>query len=89
MSSSIFGAEQRISEPLSALAVLTGRHRGKKTPATLSPKSTSQRNQRVNDRASGLLMQKKSYINFIYIFVGDYERSEKVRTGFVRNGKQV
>jgi len=31
MSSSIFGAEQRISEPLSALAVLTGRHREKNT----------------------------------------------------------
>ena len=27
MSSSIFGAEQRISEPLSALAVLSWRHR--------------------------------------------------------------
>ena len=35
MSSSIFGAEQRNSEPLSALAVLTGRHREIKTPATL------------------------------------------------------
>ena len=35
MSSSIFGAEQRISEPLSALAVLTGRHREKNTRATL------------------------------------------------------
>ena len=32
MSSSIFGAEQRISEPLSALAVLTGRHREEKHP---------------------------------------------------------
>ena len=31
MSSSIFGAEQRISEPLSALAVLTGRHGEKNT----------------------------------------------------------
>ena len=31
MSSSNFGAEQRISEPLSALAVLTGRHREKNT----------------------------------------------------------
>ena len=29
MMPSIFGAEQRISAPLSALAVLTGRHRGK------------------------------------------------------------
>ena len=49
MSSSIFGAEQRISEPLSALAVLTGRH-SVKTRATLflstvneSTKTTSQR----------------------------------------------
>ena len=33
MPSSIFGAEQRISEPLSALAVLTVAI-GKKTPAT-------------------------------------------------------
>ena len=50
MSSSIFGAEQRISEPLSALAVLTGRHRGKKHPRpNFSQKSTSQRIQRVND----------------------------------------
>ena len=31
MASSIFGAEQRVSEPLSALAVLTGRHREKNT----------------------------------------------------------
>ena len=31
MSSSIVGAEQRIGEPLSALAVLTGRHRAKNT----------------------------------------------------------
>ena len=31
MMPSIFGAEQRISEPLSALAVLTGRHREKNT----------------------------------------------------------
>ena len=30
MSSSIVGAEQRIGEPLSALAVLTGRHTEKK-----------------------------------------------------------
>ena len=49
MSSSNFGAEQRISEPLSALAVLTGRH-SVKTRATLflstvneSTKTTSQR----------------------------------------------
>ena len=56
MSSSIFGAEQRISEPLSALAVLTGRHREIKHPRPcFSQKSTSQRNQRVNDRARGLL----------------------------------
>ena len=33
MMPSIFGAEQRISAPLSALAVLTGRHR-EKTRAT-------------------------------------------------------
>ena len=32
MSSSIFGAEQRIGEPLSALAVLTGRLREEKHP---------------------------------------------------------
>ena len=31
MASSIFGAEQRIGEPLSALAVLTGRHTEKNT----------------------------------------------------------
>ena len=31
MPSSKYGAEQRISEPLSALAVLTGRHREKNT----------------------------------------------------------
>ena len=50
MSSSIFGAEQRISEPLSALAVLTGRHRENEHPRpNFSQKSTSQRNQRVND----------------------------------------
>ena len=50
MSSSIFGAEQRIGEPLSALAVLTGRHREKKHPRPcFSQKSMSQRNQRVND----------------------------------------
>ena len=50
MSSSIFGAEQRISGPLSALAVLTGRHREKKHPRPcFSQKSTSQRIQRVND----------------------------------------
>ena len=47
---SIFGAEQCISEPLSALAVLTGRHREKKHPRpNFSQQSTSQRNQRVND----------------------------------------
>ena len=38
MTSSIFGAEQRISEPLTALAVLTRRHTGKKTRATLFQK---------------------------------------------------
>ena len=55
MSSSVFGAEQRISEPLSALAVLTGRHRGKKHPRpNFSQKSTSQRIQRVNDMENGL-----------------------------------
>ena len=32
MLSSIFGAEQRINEPLGALAVLTGRHREIKHP---------------------------------------------------------
>ena len=62
MSSSIFGAEQRISEPLSALAVLTGRHTEKNHPrpnfssilvtkVNESTKSTSQRY-----RASGLLI---------------------------------
>ena len=44
MSSSIFGAEQRISEPLSALAVLTGRHREKNTRDPVLVKS-----QRVNE----------------------------------------
>ena len=44
MSSSIFGAEQRISEPLSALAVLTGRHRGKK-----HPRPNFSQKQRVNE----------------------------------------
>ena len=44
MSSSIFGAEQRISEPLSALAVLTGRHREKNTRDPILVKS-----QRVNE----------------------------------------
>ena len=62
MSSSIFGAEQRISEPLSALAVLTGRHREKKHPRPcFSQKSTSQRNQRVNDMENGLLLILSSY----------------------------
>ena len=52
MASSIFGAEQRISEPLSALAVLTGRHTEKNTrDLNFCQKSTSQRNQRVNDIA--------------------------------------
>ena len=56
MMPSIFGAEQRISEPLSALAVQTGRHTEKIHPRPcFSQKSTSQRNQRVNDIASGLL----------------------------------
>ena len=42
MSSSIFGAEQRIGEPLSALAVLTGRHREKKhARPNFSQKSTN------------------------------------------------
>ena len=50
MASSIFGAEQRIGEPLSALAVLTGRHREKNTrdPVLVNTKR-NQRNQRVND----------------------------------------
>ena len=43
MASSIFGAEQRIGEPLSALAVLTGRH-GKNTRDPVLVKS-----QRVNE----------------------------------------
>ena len=55
MPSSNFGAEQRISEPLSALAVLTGRHRGKNTrDPVLVNESTSQRNQWVNDSATGI-----------------------------------
>ena len=50
MSSSIFGAEQHISEPLSSLAVLTGRHREyKHARPCFSQQSTSQRNQRVNE----------------------------------------
>jgi hypothetical protein len=53
MSSSIFGAEQRISEPLTALAVLTRRHTGKKTRATLFQKVVllSQSSNEVNDSA--------------------------------------
>ena len=52
MASSIFGAKQRISKPLSALAVLTGRHMEKNTrDLNFCQKSTSQRNQRVNDIA--------------------------------------
>ena len=44
MMPSIFGAEKCISEPPSALAVLTGRHRGKNTRDQIfSQKSTSQR----------------------------------------------
>ena len=55
MSSSIFGAERRSSEPISALAVLSGRHREKKHPRPcFSQKSTRQRNQRDNDRETGL-----------------------------------
>ena len=57
MASSIFGAEQRISEPLSALAVLTGR-RGKKNTRDPILVNKSQRvneiNERVNDIANGL-----------------------------------
>ena len=50
MASSIFGAEQRIGEPLSALAVLTGRHREKNTrDPVLVNRKRNQRNQRVND----------------------------------------
>ena len=53
MSSSIFGAERRSSEPLSALAVLLAL--GKKHPRPcFSQKSTRQRNQRDNDRETGL-----------------------------------
>ena len=44
MASSIFGAEQRISEPLSAVAILTGRHREKNTRDPILVKS-----QRVNE----------------------------------------
>ena len=44
MSSSIFGAEQRISEPLSALAVLSGRHREEK-----HPRPNFRQKQRVNE----------------------------------------
>ena len=47
MSSCIFGAEQRISEPLSALAVLTGRHRGEKHPRPDLVKS--QRDNEINE----------------------------------------
>ena len=53
MSSSIFGAEQRISEPLSALAVLTGRHREKNTrDPVLVNESTSQRGWPLKDPGS-------------------------------------
>ena len=61
MSSSIFGAEQRISEPLSVLAVLAGRHRENNTrDAILVKESTSQR---VND------IGRMVYYEGIYTFV--------------------
>ena len=59
MSSSIFGAEQRISEPLSALAVLTGRHTEKNHPRpNFSHKSecVNEINESKRYRASGLLI---------------------------------
>ena len=60
MSSSIFGAEQRNSEPLSALAVLTGRHGEKNTRDPVLINSQSKDNERTKStsqryRATGLL----------------------------------
>jgi len=54
MSSSIFGAEQRISEPLSALAVLTGRHRKKNTRDPILVKS--QRVNEINESTIGTMV---------------------------------
>ena len=55
MSSYIFGAEQRISEPLSALAVLTGRHTEKNTRDPILVKS-----QRVNEINESTIQRKWS-----------------------------
>ena len=57
MASSMFGAKQRISEPLSALAVHTGRYR------EIKQNSTSQRNQRVND--IGQWSNRLSYMEYL------------------------
>jgi len=64
MASSMFGAKQRISEPLSALAVHTGRYREIKHPRpNFSQNSTSQRNQRVND--IGQWSYRLSYMEYL------------------------
>ena len=68
MSSSIFGAEQRIGEPLSALAVLTGRHRGKNTRDPILVNSQRVNSQRVNDMAYGLL-KRNNTCKLLEIFV--------------------
>ena len=57
MSSSIFGAEQRIIEPLSALAFLTGRHREEKTPRPNFSLVKSHRVNEINDRLLYLLRE--------------------------------
>ena len=62
MSSSIFGAEQRISEPLSALAVLTGRHREKNTRDPVLVKS-----QRVNEINESTIQGEWSILNFMRV----------------------
>ena len=63
MSSSIFGAEQRISEPLSALAVLTGRHREKNTrdPVLVKSQRVNEINESTIDRENRLLIGKIKY----------------------------
>ena len=67
MASSMFGAKQRISEPLSALAVHTGRYREIKHPRpNFSQNSTSQRNQRVND--IGQWSNRLSYMEYLIVY---------------------
>ena len=69
MASSIFGAEPRISEPLSALAVLTGRHTENtharpnfsQNKVNESTKSTSQRY-----RASGWSINSRTVVGLPY-----------------------